>query len=483
VWAARNGIFTAEDWAMAKRTISGQKLAWLRGEMAAWEAAGAIEAGQSRLILADYESEGEISDRRRSGMVFAIMAAAALLIGLGVLLLIGFNWQAITIVPKMAIIFGTIVAIYALGFHLRFVRGKATASEVVFLLGCLLYGAGIWLVAQAFNIGGHYPDGVWWWAVGVLPFTLCLDTLLLHGLLVALLAIWSCLQIVDPQTMSSFWLWQFGSERALLLPLLALPGIVQAWRKNRPVLYSLYAALLMWWVMLQPWAGVTVLNPNSQLPTVLVYGELGALFLIIAEAHRRGSRFAIPWRLGGCVVLGGILAFLSSQSRVRESFVIPHPLRFSILLLGVGIGVIAVALWRIERCTSDRGEDFGEALSRLAFPAATLAFLFSMYCARVLRIDNPAPGTNDSLALITAVGANLAMVIGALWLMWHGMREDRGRPFAAGVSFFLFWAFLRYVDLFGDFGGMIGVAMMFFFCGATLFGVAWHWRQRKGTLS
>ena len=51
--------------------------------------------------------------------------------------------------------------------------------------------------------------------------------------------------------------------------------------------------------------------------------------------------------------------------------------------------------------------------------------------------------------------ANLAMVALAIWLMQVGLREDRGCPFTAGVLLFLFWAVLRYIDLFGDFGGML----------------------------
>jgi hypothetical protein len=35
------------------------------------------------------------------------------------------------------------------------------------------------------------------------------------------------------------------------------------------------------------------------------------------------------------------------------------------------------------------------------------------------------------------------------------------------------------VDLFGDFGGMLGAAMMFLTCGAALYGVARYWQTRK----
>jgi hypothetical protein len=74
---------------------------------------------------------------------------------------------------------------------------------------------------------------------------------------------------------------------------------------------------------------------------------------------------------------------------------------------------------------------------------------------------------------------NVAMLAGAFWLMQLGLQEDRGRPFGAGVLDVLLWAVLRDVDLVGDFGGMLGAALMFFMCGGALFVVARYWQGRK----
>jgi hypothetical protein len=86
--------------------------------------------------------------------------------------------------------------------------------------------------------------------------------------------------------------------------------------------------------------------------------------------------------------------------------------------------------------------------------------------------------TGGGPALPTVV-ANAATFVFTLWLIKVGLRDDRAQPFAAGVIFFLLWAVLRYIDLFGAFGGMLGAALVFFLCGATLFGMALLWRQRK----
>jgi hypothetical protein len=71
------------------------------------------------------------------------------------------------------------------------------------------------------------------------------------------------------------------------------------------------------------------------------------------------------------------------------------------------------------------------------------------------------------------------MVALAFWRMRFGLREDRGRDFSLGVAYFLLWLVLRYVDLFGQYGGMLGAALVFFLCGLALAGVAWFWGQRR----
>jgi hypothetical protein len=81
--------------------------------------------------------------------------------------------------------------------------------------------------------------------------------------------------------------------------------------------------------------------------------------------------------------------------------------------------------------------------------------------------------------LLLTLAANAAMVALAVWLMWVGLREDRAQPFAAGVAYFLLWTVVRYIDLFGRVGGMLGAALLFFLCGCLLLGIVAFWRQRK----
>ena len=182
---------------MSKRAITSKQRAWLLDELSLWRRDAIVSEQQAQRIADLYEGAGELAERGRSRAVFVLMAAAATLVGLAAMLLIGYNWQDLSRWNKLGIVLITLALTHGFGFFLRYRRNSPALSEHVFFLGCLFYGAGIWLVAQVFHINAHYPDGIWWWAVGVLPFALALETRLLHALLVGLLALWAGQEVLN----------------------------------------------------------------------------------------------------------------------------------------------------------------------------------------------------------------------------------------------------------------------------------------------
>lgn len=460
-----------------KRTISKRQRSWLLSELSAWSGKGILSEEQTRTILGLYETPEEVSSRSRRRTIFVLMGLAACLVGLALLLVFGYNWEAMPRTAKLAVIFGVIAATHAGAFYLRYAVDARGISEVVFFLGCLFYGAGVWLIAQIFHLNAHYPTGVLWWAVGVLPFALVLDTLLLHLLLVGLLGLWVGLEILQFGHLG--WWFPFWSDffpnGAYLLPFLALPGLLWAYRKSSPFMVGLYAALLAWWVVLQPVAW------RWEVSVIYFIGAVGALFLVVAESHKPGSRFAIPYRLYGTLMCGGALAPLSFFEankaligKVREA-----GLTQSLVIILVALVTLGVTGFFKRRSAHKLGSlpvQVLEFVQRQWFPLCLLLFM------AFLPLWNM-PGHNwrevSRAAIPPTILANGFMIVCAFWLISTGVREDRGRPFAAGVVYFLLWAVLRYADLFGDFGGMLGAALMFFLCGATLFGVSLYWRRRK----
>jgi uncharacterized membrane protein len=443
---------------MSKRAITAKQRAWLLDQLSVWRRDAIVSEDQARRIADLYEGAGEMAERGRSRSVFILMAAAATLVGLAAMLLVGYNWDQLDRLTKLGIVLGTIALTHAYGFSLRYQRNARSASETVFFLGCLFYGAGIWLVAQVFHLNAHYPDGLWWWAVGVLPFALCLETRLLHALVSAILAIWVGQEILNFSYLGG---WFFGRWTALpnaafSLPLLALPGMVWAYRKQSVQTLSLYVPLLAWWTVLQAIAWKLDSNP------VYFVGSVGALLLVIAECHQAGSRFAIPYRYYGSLLVGGALVPLSFYSLSKHLG--EHSLKVVVpptVLAIVALGVVLVTQRTVTR--------------RQAIP---LGLALLMVLLPLIAVGPHGAGSAGTGALLSTVLVNVAMVAGAFWLMQIGLRDDRGRPFGAGVLYFLLWAILRYVDLFGV-GGMVGASMMFFGCGAILFAVARYWQGRK----
>lgn len=456
---------------MSRRSIPEKKRNWLAKEVGDWQVAGLITAEQAEKILGTYETPIEESERKHSTVLLALMSVAAIFVGLGVLLLIGYNWAAMSASLKLTIISGALSGTHAAGIFLRFVRNSRLLSEVIFFFGCLLYGCGIFLVAQIFNFNAHYPDAIWWWALGVLPFALCLDTFLMHLLLIGLLAVWYGMEAIGfGRTGFLFWGDTGSVPRGVFsLPLLSLPGIAWAYRNRSVTTVSLYAVLLAWWVILTPVA--------LQMEEESIYwiGAAGGLFLVCAECHQAGAHFAIPYRIMGVSLAGGTLYMLSFYRLALE--LAQAKLTGKILVLLGLITFLALALlggsYLLRASDQEASESTRQRLAalirRTVLPASVVLSMFLFFFFHAAARE----------ALLSTVLANTILVILAVWLIKIGLREDRFLPFAGGVVVLLAWSLGRYIDLFGDFGGMLGAALMFLLCGVMMFGLAYFWRRRK----
>lgn len=178
-----------------RRELDPDRLRWLEREIGDWRTLGLINPEQATSIRVLYETSRDHAAQQANRFFLTLMSLAGLLTGAAVLLLVGYNWQALSGGFKIGLIFGSILAAHGVGLLLQNRWRRPQLANVAFFVGCLLYGAGIWLVAQVFHIEAHYPDGFFWWAAGVLPFALLLDSLLLHALLVGVLGIWITTEI------------------------------------------------------------------------------------------------------------------------------------------------------------------------------------------------------------------------------------------------------------------------------------------------
>src|SRR5687768_13243210 len=203
---------------------------WLLAEIQRWTDDEIISFDQAARLRERYTAP--LDGPPWGLIVFA--SAGALVIGLGVILLFAYNWNEIPKFGKLALVLMTVVGAHTGGLVLYKRPGwQQRLGEAFLLLGTMLYGAGIWLVAQIYHIDEHYPNGFLLWALGALALAWILESLPHALLATVLLAIWGSSEVFhfhDP----NFW----------ALALLSVGLLPLCWRKQSALLLAFVLAAL-----------------------------------------------------------------------------------------------------------------------------------------------------------------------------------------------------------------------------------------------
>jgi uncharacterized membrane protein len=186
---------------------------WLRAEIAQWLREGIITDEQATTLYARYPAmvyaragggsrvgvgRSYSGDGRWGKVIFAALGVA--IFGMGVILLFAYNWADMHRYLKLAVIGGSILLAHIVGMALfRANDQRRSLGESLHLLGTILFGAGIWLVAQIYHFDAHYPDGFLLWFVAALSLAWALPSAA-HGILATvLLALWAGLETFEFQ--------------------------------------------------------------------------------------------------------------------------------------------------------------------------------------------------------------------------------------------------------------------------------------------
>jgi len=111
-----------------------------------------------------------------------IVTIGAILIGVGIFSFIAANWQEMTKLTKVLIIITAMMSSYIGGWFLREKRYYEKTGEALLLLGAIIYGAGVFLIAQIFHIRGNWPDGFILWMMGTIIMAFAVESFLLFYL-------------------------------------------------------------------------------------------------------------------------------------------------------------------------------------------------------------------------------------------------------------------------------------------------------------
>jgi uncharacterized membrane protein len=173
----------------------------LQEEIKLWLKEGIILPEQKERILARYTVLKKADEKAGPGkLITTISILGSLLVGVGVILFIASNWSAIPTWGRLAIIFSSMIASYGCGFYLRYeAQNYPKVGASLILLGSLIFGGGMFLIAQIYHISVHYPNGPLLWGLFVLPLAYLLRYKSLISLTILVLLTWLGME-------ASFWI-------------------------------------------------------------------------------------------------------------------------------------------------------------------------------------------------------------------------------------------------------------------------------------
>lgn len=148
------------------RRVSPSFRSMLRRELDDWVSEGFVDKDQSAAISKRYGLD-DVAGRSGGLLVQALYLIGAVLIGGGAISFVASRWDEIPVPGRMALLVGTLLACEIAGFYLWKLSGsRKRLGEALIVLGALVFGANVFLIAQMFHLTGEPYGAFGIWALG-----------------------------------------------------------------------------------------------------------------------------------------------------------------------------------------------------------------------------------------------------------------------------------------------------------------------------
>lgn len=418
--------------------IPRSRLAWLEKESARWRDAGLIEADVRNRILEGYDA---VSGERQG--LLALIVLAVLMCGIGLLLVIGYNWDRIPPAVKIGLIMTAVAAAFA-GAAYAYAKGRAVAGETLAFAGTLLYGNAIWLIAQVLHIQGHFPDAFLWFGIGALACAFLVGSRWIGIEAVILFAAWILFEA------------GFAARPIVLfVPLWAL-CVYLAHRLASPAMLALASLSAGGWVAI-----ATGSAPGGFVAAAAMLA--GCALFAAGRVAGEQETMRRAWQASGLlVVLVALVPMMVTDAYKYVLFDSTEATRAALVVAAVtGVVALGGVFWR-PTTAADAG------VAAVAVSAAAWA----------LAMQSGALGDSHTTRVVgTALFSILALVV-SVTLIRRALHSDVTLDLVLGVLFALAFLIVRWVSVIENLlwsGGLLLVA------GAGLLLIARLWKTRPRT--
>jgi uncharacterized membrane protein len=424
---------------------------WLLVEIERWTAEKIISAEQAATLRQRYSAP---LDGPPWGLIVFASAGAAV-IGLGVILLLAYNWNEIPKFGKLALVFAAVIGAHVGGLTLYRQDGwQRRLGEAFSLLGTMLFGAGIWLVAQIYHIDEHYPNGFLLWALGALAFAWVLESIPHALLATVLLAIWGGSEV-----------FHFHAPQPWAISLVVLGVVTLAWRKSSALLlaFALAAIELLLIANVVNYGGLARSFTASLAFAGLLIGA-ARISAALRPKFSAGADVLAFFGFAGFFVCSYILGFAEAAEDVLDWS--RHP--------GTHAGLATAHAWALLALAAAAWAWIAwQALARKTRHIAVEEWLVPI--ALVYGYGLALLGARHYAVLIAASFNLILLGIATMW-MWRGCSESRLRPTVIGSLLLAAVVLARYFDLFQS---LAARGLAFILLGGIFMAEAMYYRKNR----
>lgn len=418
----------------------------LAREIRQWVDEGLVSTAQARDICARYGLDYDNLHDKALGYT-VLVALGYFFIGLALITLIGANWNELPRGLRMGGLVALTGATQIFGLQ-KFRNGNDEGAARIFFLGNLFYGASIILIAQIYHLGEHMADGVFWWALGTLPFALIAPTFLLGLQTLSLALIWLLMEASSGFYPALFPLFIAGSAfvciRGEKSALLFLMTVLAA-------LFHVEYSLAIWW---NEYGRPEFLVEHVMIAIafcLLGYSVSQWLVQQTDERWRDYGEALEQWSLRFLLIFLLIMSFAQPwEGLLRAKFT--HVFSMAMVLL---------VCWGVSTLLARRTDK----IRQVAVLTAVNLLLI------VIALEVP-----STAIVFLQVLTNLALIAIGVAMILSGVRTGTSRHFFVGIIVILVTAFCRYFSLIGNY---VGGAILFIVFAAVMLGAARYWRHHQ----
>ncbi|HXN07384.1 MAG TPA: DUF2157 domain-containing protein, partial [Nitrospiria bacterium] len=396
----------------------------LAREIPAWVQKGWVTRQNGDEILKNVSSGDSKSPNK---LVFALLILGVILLGSGVVTFFAAHWNGMAKIFKLSLLFGGIWTAYGLASWFRENHPDSSIWQAFLLLGVILFGSNIFLIAQIYHLDAHYPNGVLLWAAGALLTAIIMDAQAPIYPAIFLSVLWGGFETLN---FDHPFFWQF----LILWIAILFPIYKQAWK---PAAHAAIIGLLVWTFMelvhysfRNPWISTLIIES-------IFLAYLG-LFLAgkILNSYSKTSvlsspfqRYALSAQLFSLYFLTFPIFFERSWNQeltrrmIPVNGIMPWNLFFPALL---GLNVLLM-IWYWQKKESP------EHLPLMSAGYGIIFLVLVLFGLNLMSLNGFILAFSGNLM---AILFNLVFFGGLVWLVYYGVRTQE--TFIVNLSFAFF---------------------------------------------